>query len=149
MDRQKRYHFHGHSAVSSRSQIDRNILNVTLYTIRPNSAQGKDKRCAAKHPSLRTFCIAFLASLRRRLVRLMLPIPILPIINLRHHPHWKLKIEIGNISQCFGNPTLTIKNRNDRSTPDGTSITTSDWFQLHPQLFSTRPIVNTFKHTFI
>ena len=55
MDRQKRYHFHGHSAVSSRSQIDRNILNVTLYTIRPNSAQGKDKRCAAKHPSLRTF----------------------------------------------------------------------------------------------
>ena len=114
----------------------------TLRSERTKGAQDLHKPCAP-------FLLGFMASLRRRLVRLMLPIPILPIINLRHHPHWKLKIEIGNISQCFGNPTLTIKNRNDRSTPDGTSITTSDRFQLHPQLFSTRPIVNTFKHTFI
>ena len=44
MDRQKRYHFHGHSAVSSQSQIARNILNVTLRTIRPNPKLGEEQK---------------------------------------------------------------------------------------------------------
>ena len=76
----------------------------TLHTIRPNPAQEKNKRCAAKHPPLRTFlywhCSVASAACGAVLMLnvanvIMLPIPMLPIINLSRHPHWELKIETG------------------------------------------------------
>ena len=43
--------------VSSANTVQHTLLpiNSLLHTIRPNLAQENNKRCAAKHPSLRTF----------------------------------------------------------------------------------------------
>ena len=51
--------------VSSANTVQHTLLpiNSLLHTIRPNLAQENNKRCAVKHPSLRTF---LLPALRRR-----------------------------------------------------------------------------------
>ena len=54
---------HRHPEASKNAKITFAALpasNVTLRTIRPNSTQEMNKKCAAKHPSLRTFLLSAL-----------------------------------------------------------------------------------------
>ena len=79
-------------------------INSPLRTIRPNLAQKKNKGAQQHILCCTLLCIDFVASLLGVWVVfllnvanvVMLPVPMLSIVNLSRRPYWKLEIETDN-----------------------------------------------------